>query len=156
MKLGKLLSWIRGKIEGLDERDSAAARARLVQAVADAESARATILIREFDELCAAIMDVLKASGMTSERAAHMVRDSAHAVCPKCGWVSTGKDLVGLWLMEAMGFERLAGSAGRRAVSRFARGICPSGRCFSRVMTVVWEPSLIATPEEEEKEPPPA
>lgn len=155
MQLRSVLKWIRGKIEGLNEGDSAAARERLVQAVADAQSARATILIREFDELCGAVMDVLKAAGMTSEQAANMVRDSMHAVCPSCGWVSTGKDLVGLWLMEAMGFERLGGVDGRGAVGRFARGVCPSGRCLSRAMTVVWEPSLIA-PAEEEKEPPPA
>ena len=155
MIFSRLLAWVRGKIEGLDEKDSAAARERLVEAVAASQSARATILIREFDELCSAILDVLKAAGMTSEQAAHMVRDSMHAICPKCGWVSSGKDLVSLWLMEAMGFERLAGALRRPAASRFARGVCPSGRCLSHTITVVWEPSLIATSEEEE-EPSPA
>ncbi|MCX7599457.1 MAG: hypothetical protein N2512_11430 [Armatimonadetes bacterium] len=155
MGLSSILRWVRGKIDGMDEGQSRAARERLVRAVAESESARATILIREFDELCGAIIDVLKAAGMTGEQAADMMRDSMRAVCPGCGWVSTGEDLASLWLMGAIGFGRLSGAARQDAVSRFARGICPSGRCFSRVMTVVWEPSLIG-PAVEDKEPPPA
>ncbi|MCX7598083.1 MAG: hypothetical protein N2512_04365 [Armatimonadetes bacterium] len=155
MRLGDALKWIRGKVEGMNERESAAARDRLVQAVAEARGARATILIRDFDELCASIMDVLKAAGMTSEQAANMLRDSIRAVCPTCGWLSTGKELMGLWLMGAMGFERMGPAAGPGAVSRLARGVCPSGRCLSRLITVVWEPSLIASAEED-REPPPA